>query len=125
MQGHKRTLLIQYAIGTPVVGVIYYILAIAFFSQMQFLADKGVRTVPWYYAIPELFVSFPFLAPSDHCVQFLRPIFAILGPLFGDTDAAAIFIIIGLQAVFWGFIVVFCFRFVSKVRACRKGPINT
>lgn len=125
MQHERRARFIQYTVGVPIVGVIYYVLSVAFAAHVQGLADSLVRSVPWYYSIPTFFVYFPFFALAGRYFQFLRPIFTPLEPIFGSADNAALFIIVGLQAVFWGFIAIFCFRFIRRFRARRKSAAST
>jgi hypothetical protein len=125
MNDQKRRSLIQYAVGIPVVGFIYLVLSIAFVGHVQGLADSSGGSVPWYYSILGFFVSFPFLHPSEFFSQILRPLFGIFAPVFGSADSAAIFIIIALQAIFWGFAATFCFRLVSKFFGKKQAPQST
>ncbi len=111
MQHRRIQKPIQYFVGVPIFGLLYYGFALAFFGHMQGLVDSGVRNLPWYYSIPNFFLAFPLLTLMDRYFSVLRPALQLV---FDSPDNAALFIVAGLQALFWGVIAVFCFRFVRS-----------
>jgi len=125
MDCHRHVGRIQYIVGILVVGVLYYLLAIAFAGHMQGLADSHVRSVPWYYDIPGFFLVFPFFGLVTSHFQYFRPIFVPFETVFGSADNAALYIIISLQGAFWGFVGVFCFRFLGRLLVRRGCASST
>ena len=124
MHQERRAKFIEYVVGVPIVCIIYLVVSMAFMRHMQFLVDSK-RAEPWYYSILGFFVSFPFLYPSGFFVPQLRRFFDFLEPVFGSGDNGAMIAIVILDAIFWGFVAVFCFRLIRGLKARRSNAGST
>ena len=126
MRTNRKHALLECGLGMLIVGIPYFIFCIVFLGQAQALADSGATTAPWYYDVGTIIADFPFLFALDHISdRWWRPVFNFFGQVFGSEDNAAMFAMVALDSIFWGFMVVFWFRFIRKYWARRnsvKGP---